>query len=188
MERLTTDTPNGNFETMLNFVYGKDGWAYIRHDGAHEDIMLTDWAKQQCLLRGCNEVEEDGPEDIDQRLCDCMMEGPTCPIAMAYCFASQAMHLWSRLKTYENAMPLDHARELAQTEKDGRLMVLPSNDPLTLEELREMHGEPVWGEKMKKWFIIVVALDRIAFVDMYGECYSQKMIAPIYRYKPEEEK
>ena len=34
--------------------------------------------------------------------------------------------------------------ELAQAEKDGRLVVLPHNDPLTLEELREMDGEPVW--------------------------------------------
>ena len=35
--------------------------------------------------------------------------------------------------------------ELAQAEKDGRLVVLPPNDPLTLDELREMDGEPVWG-------------------------------------------
>lgn len=38
-----------------------------------------------------------------------------------------------------------HLLELAQAEKDGRLVVLPPNDPLTLEELREMDGEPVWG-------------------------------------------
>lgn len=31
-----------------------------------------------------------------------------------------------------------------EAEKDGRLVVLPPNDPLTLEELREMDGEPVW--------------------------------------------
>lgn len=30
MKRLTTDTPSGNFETALNFVYGKDGWAYTQ--------------------------------------------------------------------------------------------------------------------------------------------------------------
>jgi len=34
--------------------------------------------------------------------------------------------------------------ELAQAEKDGRLVALPPNDPLTLEELREMDGQPVW--------------------------------------------
>ena len=117
MIRLTTDTPNGNFETMLNFVYGKDGWAHIRYDGAHEGVKLTDWAKRQCLLRGCDEVAEDGSDDIDQRLCDCMMEGPTCSIAMAYCFASQAVHLRTRLKIYEDTMSLDRVQELAQVEK-----------------------------------------------------------------------
>ncbi len=125
MERLTTDTPSGNFETMMNFVYGKDGWAYIRHDGEHEDIMLTDWAKRQCKLHGCDEVLEETPEDIDQRLCECMMEAPVCPIALAYCFASQAVHLRSRLKMHEDAMPIERAQELAQAEKDGRLVVLP---------------------------------------------------------------
>lgn len=125
MKRLTTDSPDGNFETMMNFVYGKDGWAYIRHDGEHPDVRLTDWAKRQCMLRGCDEVLAETPEEIDQRLCDCMMDSPICPIAMAYCFASQAVHLRSRLKMYEDAMPLERAKELAHAEKDGRLAVLP---------------------------------------------------------------
>ena len=34
--------------------------------------------------------------------------------------------------------------ELARAEKDGRLIVEPPNEPLTLEELREMDGEPIW--------------------------------------------
>ena len=44
-------------------------------------------------------------------------------------------------------MPNHRIRELAQAEKDGRLVVLPPNDPLTLEELREMDEELVWVEK-----------------------------------------
>lgn len=67
MKRLTTDIPSGNFETMLNFVYGKDGWAYIRRDGEHEDVRLTAWAKRQCKLHGCDEVWTEMPEEIDQR-------------------------------------------------------------------------------------------------------------------------
>ena len=31
MNRLTTDHPQNNFETVMNLVYGKDGWQYIRH-------------------------------------------------------------------------------------------------------------------------------------------------------------
>lgn len=130
MDRLTTDAPSGNFETMLNFVYGKDGWAHIRHDGEHEDVTLTDWANQQCLLRGCDRGPTGTSEDVDQRLCDCLEDAPICPVAMAYCFASQAVHLRSRLKMYEDIMPLDRAQELAQAEKDGRLVVL---EPATKE-------------------------------------------------------
>lgn len=40
----------------------------------------------------------------------------------------------TRLKEYEDAIPLERAQWLAQAE----------NPPLTLEELREMDGEPVW--------------------------------------------
>lgn len=42
-------------------------------------------------------------------------------------------------------VPYTRLAELAQAEKDGRLVVLPPNDPLTIEELQEMDGEPVWG-------------------------------------------
>ena len=30
----------------------------------------------------------------------------------------------------------------------------PPNNPLTLEELREMDGEPVWNDAMKKWVLV----------------------------------
>lgn len=46
--------------------------------------------------------------------------------------------------------------ELAQAEHDGRLVVLPPNDPLTLEELKEMVGEPVYIVTYEKaeWCIL----------------------------------
>ena len=55
-----------------------------------------------------------------------------------------------RLAAYEDAMPLDRAQELARAEKDGLLAVLEPNDPLTLEQLLQMDGEPVWVED-DKW-------------------------------------
>lgn len=33
-----------------------------------------------------------------------MMDFPDCPIGLAYCFATQACHLRSRLKTYEDIL------------------------------------------------------------------------------------
>ena len=46
-----------------------------------------------------------------------------------------------RLKKYEDIGPIDHLRELAQAEKDGRLVVLPCNihDPLYIINNGEIH-------------------------------------------------
>lgn len=104
MKRLTTDTPDGTFETMLNLVFGQDGWAHIRHDGDGA-IPLTQWAKAQCILHGCGEFSAETPEEIDEEISDClMMDFSDCPIALAYGFAVQACHLRSRLQMYEEIL------------------------------------------------------------------------------------
>lgn len=144
MKRLTTDNPSSNFETMLNFVYGKDGFAHIRDDGEKSDVPLTSWAKAQCLYRGCDDFPAETPEEIDEILCDCVMDCPECPIALAYCFASQAVHLRSRLKMYEDILFDSDGRELVTLEQLKELAVSASDAPLTLEELQKMDGEPVW--------------------------------------------
>lgn len=129
MERLTKDNPQENFETMMNYVFAKDGWAHIRHDGEREDVLLTEWAKNQCIKRGCDEFPGETAEEIDETLCDCLMDGEGCPVALAYCFACQASHLRDRLKSIEEILgdkyDLEHIREIAQDEKDGRLVGLP---------------------------------------------------------------
>lgn len=124
MERLTTDTPNGNFETMINFVHGKEGWAHI-YDADGKEVNLITWAINHCHDRGCDDLQCKTLEEYDEVLSSCMMDYMDCPIAMAYCFASQAIHLRSRLKMYEDTMPLERAQELAQAEKGGRLLILP---------------------------------------------------------------
>lgn len=139
MKRLTTDHPNDNMETMLNYVYGKDGWAHILHDGENADVPLTAWAKRQCKLQGCDEVCMETPEEIDDVLCDCMMDCPHCPIALAYCFASQAVHMRTRLKRYEDVLFDEAGKELLSLD-DLRKLAVP-NAPLTLEKLLEMADE-----------------------------------------------
>lgn len=124
MERLTNDTPHGNFETMLNFAHGKDGWAHI-YDEDGKEVNLITWALNYCHDRGCDDFQCETLEEYDEALSSCMVDFMDCPIAMAYCFASQAVHLRGRLKMYEDAMPLERVQELAQAEKDGRLVVLP---------------------------------------------------------------
>lgn len=91
-------------------------------------------------------------------------------------------------------IPTDRLKELAQAEKDGHLVVLPSNDPLTLEELQEMNGEPVWVCGIRrnrympsewatvylKWQGCKTASGGIVFFDRYNDTW----IA--YRRKPSE--
>lgn len=61
--------------------------------------------------------------------------------------AMKIVLLWRELAkiTDVDGVSINRICELSQAEKDGRLVVLPHNDPLTLDELREMDGEPVWG-------------------------------------------
>lgn len=129
MKRLTTDNPQENFEVMANYVFSKDGWAYLRHDGEKENVPLTDWAKAQCLKRGCENLLGETAQEIDETLCDCLMDGEGCPVALAYCFGCQAIHMRTRLKAIEDILgedyDLDKLRELTQAEKAGRLVVPP---------------------------------------------------------------
>ena len=46
MNRLTTDHPQNNFETVMNLVYGKDGWQYIRH--GETEMRTTDFCLMLC--------------------------------------------------------------------------------------------------------------------------------------------
>jgi len=134
-------------------VYGKNGWAYIRHDGEHEDVMLTDWAKRQCKLRGCDEVLTETPEEVDERLCDCMMDGPICPIALAYCFASQAVHMRSRLKKYEDVFFAEDGMERITLKDLQAMAVLPMLVDAEYELCREAHGEMAVFENCGKTWL-----------------------------------
>ncbi len=199
MKRLTTETPDGNFETILNFVFSKDGWAHIRYDGSEGTVPLTQWAKAQCILHGCGEFSAEMPQEIDEEISDClMMDFPDCPVALAYGFAVQACHLRDRLKMYEDIcfaddrrerLPLDVLRDLAE-----RTVPSPLNAPLTLEELREMDGEPVWVVPLNDFEILpanylVNAYAEQIVVDKFGayldfEDYGKTWLS--YRRKPEE--
>ena len=73
-------------------------------------------------------------------------------------------------------------------------VVLPPNDPLTLEELREMDGEPVWVVPLNDFDILpanylVNAYAEQMVVDKFGayldfEDYGKTWLA--YRRRPEE--
>lgn len=144
MKRLTTDAPDWNDVTLFNFVYNKDGLAYIRHDGKQKEVLLTDWAKAQCLEHGCDEFPAETPQEIDEAIYDCMMHFPYCPIVLAYCFALQALHLRDRLKRYEDILFDAEGMEIISLARLKELALPLSNLPFTLKGLRVMDGKPVW--------------------------------------------
>lgn len=100
MNRLTTDYPQNNFETVMNLVYGKDGWQYVRHGEA--EMRTTDFCLMLCKERGCVALEKPmSDEEKDEFLCNCAFNG--CPIATIYAALSGFGHVRERLKTYEDA-------------------------------------------------------------------------------------
>lgn len=66
----------------------------------------------------------------------------------------------------------------------------PANEPLTLEQLREMNGEPVWVSDIKEWAIVAVDANGhwagMPFVMGRGFNYDVKMRElTCYRRPPE---
>lgn len=90
------------------------------------------------------------------------------------------------------AVPYTRLAELAQAEKDGRLVVFPPNDPLTLEELREIEGKsvPVWCDKANGYIFIAVTktepYNQVWYFNHKGfACTVLYYSTKFYRRKPE---
>ncbi len=101
MNRLTTENPTTNFETMMNMVYAKDGWQYIRH-GA-EGMSTIDFCSMLCHQRECPLRPEETAtnEAKDELFYDCLFE--RCPIATVYAALCGYGHVRDRLMKYEDA-------------------------------------------------------------------------------------
>ena len=66
------------------------------------------------------------------------------------------------------------------------------NEPLTLEQLREMDGEPVWVTPLGFWALVIAKHDeRVKLISNDGEIvYADKeieLVGPVYRRPPEGE-
>ena len=77
----------------------------------------------------------------------------------------------------------DYAVPVEVIEKAPTLTQL--NEPLTLEELREMDGEPVWFDTIKRWGIVRVCGYGISVLTKSGEYDVTRM--KFYRRPPEGE-
>lgn len=64
------------------------------------------------------------------------------------------------------------------------------NDPLTIEQLQEMDGEPVWVTPLGFWALVIAKPgERVKLICNDGEIvYADKeieLVGPVYRYPPE---
>ena len=68
----------------------------------------------------------------------------------------------------------------------------PPNEPLTLEQLREMDGEPVWVTPLGFWALVIAKPgERVQLMSNDGEkVWADKeieLVGPVYRRPPEGE-
>ena len=65
----------------------------------------------------------------------------------------------------------------------------PPNEALTLEQLQEMDGEPVYSGKYKRWFLVTyfAVLNRIQLMDSTGTPFVADDCGPLYLCPPEGE-
>ena len=147
MKRLTTDTPHGNFETMMNFAYAKNGEVWLRGADDGKDAELCAYiAKRAFYLELCGITNKD---DVIEACgaADCF-----CELGALFAAATQAAELRARLAAYEDtglepeevrgiktaydevqipyevaATGADAARviRLLDADDEGRLLVLP---------------------------------------------------------------
>lgn len=102
MNKLVTDDPKSNFQVIMNMVYGKDGWQYIRFGEEH--MLTVDFCLMLCKERKCETPDTYGAntnERKDEMLCECAFDN--CPIAAVYAALSGFGHVRGRLKMYEDA-------------------------------------------------------------------------------------
>ena len=69
--------------------------------------------------------------------------------------------------------------------KQAAELISQPNEPLTLEQLREMDGEPVWFDTIKRWGIVRVCGYGISVLTKSGEYDVTRM--KFYRRPPEGE-
>ena len=134
MDRLTTDNPNDNLSTLLNFAYAKDHRVVLSFADDKKDHDLCEYVALNALRNGCIFTPE---EVMDGACSEC-----DCSMAVLYNTATQAAELRARLKMIEDILgdtyDLDHLRELVEADREGRLIEHPG------KELCEKQGDYIY--------------------------------------------
>lgn len=161
MKRLTTNCPDNNLDAALNLFYIKDFETWVRGGGDgpdYPDIRLYDFIRKaaKILLPDLDfPMDDDG---VDYAMGELLLDGPDEPtglLALLYTAAWSYAELRGRLMQYEDTKltpeeidmdheaaetlrhlcrncDLDWLEELAEADRDGRLVVLPFTSGRTL--------------------------------------------------------
>ena len=137
-------------QLALNQVYvGKDGWArYV--EGPECECSVCDLIRTASETLGV-ELPILSDEDLSGLMMDWLQYGAEEPegvAAILYRALCAMAEVRDKLFRYEDT-GLEPEEIMA--------LIAPPNDPLTLEELREMEGEPVWGADGQCYIVNVKA-------------------------------
>ena len=99
--------------------------------------------------------------------------------------ADRLLKMMSHWKPY---MDMDKVRKAVQ----NMPTLTPPNEPLTLEQLREMDGEPVWVTPLGFWALVIAKPgERVRLMSNDGgTVWADKeieLVGPVYRRPPEGE-
>ena len=119
-ERLTTDHPESNLDTMLNSVYAKDHDAYLRFFCAGgADLGRRDVLAQQALAEIAKKY--DCPATADDILDGCCIGCSGCPVDAMWAALTQAVEMRGRLSQYEDSgLSPDEVKQLAHAAEEGK--------------------------------------------------------------------
>lgn len=155
MKRLTADNvfEMNVTELALNQVFVRDNWAWYRK-APGDACSVCDLIRSAAAKGLRQENIELDPNLTDEELGDVMLdwlqfgeEEPEGVLAILYRALWAMAEVRERLKLYEDICFAENGTELLtpwalQVLREAREAL--RNDPLTLEQLREMDGEPVW--------------------------------------------
>ncbi len=97
MKRLTTDTPKGCLDGMLNFAIAKNNKVFLADENGEYNVDLCEYVSRLAKAKGY----DFSPEDImEEGLFEYFQED----FAVLYCLAVQAAELRERLKLYEDKL------------------------------------------------------------------------------------
>lgn len=120
-DRLTTDSPKGNYQKALNLFYAKedgdDRWVWIRESGdppKFEDLSLCDFIRRvwKALMPEGELNLTDDDEELGEQMHELLFDGPyelSGALALLYTMGWAMAELREKLKAFEDATEiLDH--------------------------------------------------------------------------------